>query len=356
MQFISAKEASQKWNISQRRVAVLCSEGRIPSASKIGNMWLIPRDTEKPTDGRSSRYEENKTPLKPFVKWAGGKGQLINEIRKIYPKELGQEINKYAEPFVGGGAVLFDILSSYKLESVYISDINAELINTYKIIRDDVESLISLLSDMQDKYLPIDSGSRKTFYYENRDRFNNLKTNGDESTNTEKAALFIFLNKTCFNGLYRVNSKGLYNVPMGAYKNPCICDTDNLRNISKALQNVTIVCGDYNESENFIDQNTFVYFDPPYRPISDTANFTAYAEKVFDDSEQIRLASFVDEMVAKGAKIAVSNSDPNNTDKADDFFEKLYSAYKIIKVQANRMINCNGNSRGKISELLISNY
>jgi len=294
--------------------------------------------------------------LKPFVKWAGGKGQLINEIKNMYPKELGKEINKYAEPFVGGGAVLFDILSNYELDSIYISDINAELINAYRIIRDNVEKLISMLSVMQDEYLSIDIESRKSYYYEKRDRFNDIKISGDKAINIEKAALFIFLNKTCFNGLYRVNQKGLFNVPMGSYKNPCICDTDNLRNISKALHNVTIVCGDFEESENFIDQNTFVYFDPPYRPISDTSNFTAYTENVFDDSEQIRLARFVEKMTAKGAKIVISNSDPKNTSINDSFFDNLYSSFNISRVEATRMINCNGNSRGKINELLIANY
>lgn len=355
MQYMSAKEAAKKWNISQRRVAVLCSEGRIPNASILGNMWLIPIDAEKPMDGRRLRFIK-KVPLKPFVKWAGGKGQLINEIRKIYPKGLGKSVNKYAEPFVGGGAVLFDILSHYKLNSIYISDTNFELINAYKIIRDDVESLIDLLSKMQDDYLSLDSDSRKEYYYEKREQFNNLKINADNTINIKKAALFIFLNKTCFNGLYRVNRKGLFNVPMGAYKNPCICDSENLRNISKALHNVTIVCGDFEESETFIDENTFVYFDPPYRPISNTANFTAYTQDEFDDSEQIRLARFVEKIAAKGAKIAVSNSDPKNTSTDDSFFDNLYSSLNIRRVAASRMINCNGDNRGKILELLITNY
>jgi len=294
--------------------------------------------------------------LKPFIKWAGGKGQIINEIRNSYPNELGKNIKKYAEPFVGGGAVLFDILSNYELDSIYISDINVELINAYRIIRDYVEKLIYLLSNLQNEYLSIDSESRRRYYYEKRDIFNNLKSNVNETLNIEKAALFIFLNKTCFNGLYRVNRKGLFNVPMGSYKNPRICDTLNLINISKALQNVNIVCGDFELSNDFIDQNTFVYFDPPYRPISDTANFTAYSENLFDDSEQIRLAEFVKKIAGKGAKIMLSNSDPKNTSIDDCFFDNLYSMFKIKRIEANRMINCNGNSRGKINELLIVNY
>jgi len=356
MQYMSAKEAAKKWNISQRHVAVLRSEGRIPNAAILGNMWLIPKDASKPNDGRSLRYMTKKAQLKPFVKWAGGKGQLINEIRKIYPKELGKQINKYAEPFVGGGAVLFDILSNYNLESIYISDINAELINAYQVIRDDVEGLIGLLSVMQEEYTHLDTESRKASYYEKRKRYNDIKIDGNKTLNIEKAALFIFLNKTCFNGLYRVNRKGLFNVPVGAYKSPCICDADNLRNISGALHNVTIVCGDFEESRKFIDQNTFVYFDPPYRPLSDTSSFTAYNESSFDDSEQIRLARFAEEMSVRGAKIVISNSDPKNTSKDDSFFDNLYSSFNISRVEASRMINSDGDRRGKINELLIANY
>lgn len=299
---------------------------------------------------------KNVDQLRPFVKWAGGKGQLVNEIGNHYPIGLGKEINKYAEPFVGGGAILFDILSHYKLDSVYISDINSELINTYRIIRDDVENLISLLSKIQDEYLPYDSERRKQYYYDKRERYNSLKLNRESSINIEKAALFIFLNKTCFNGLYRVNRNGLFNVPIGNYKNPCICDSKNLRNISKVLQNVTITCGDFEQSEKFIDQNTFVYFDPPYRPISITSNFTSYTAIQFDDAEQIRLAKFVEKMNAKGAKILLSNSDPQNFSLDDSFFEDLYSSFNIRRVEANRMINSNSNGRGKINELLISNF
>lgn len=157
------------------------------------------------------------------MKWAGGKGQLIKEIEQYYPFENG-EITKYAEPFVGGGAVLFDILSRYNLKEVYISDINAELINTYRIIRDDVDDLIKMLHAMQNDFIPLDTDNRKAYYMQKRERFNDLKVNGNENINIEKAALMIFLNKTCFNGLFRVNKKGLFNVPMGAYKNPMICD------------------------------------------------------------------------------------------------------------------------------------
>lgn len=356
MEFMSAREAADKWGISQRRVAVLCSEQRIAEATMVGNMWIIPANAEKPIDARSTRYmkSEEKT-VKPFLKWAGGKGQLLKEIAQYYPFD-DAAITKYAEPFVGGGAVLFDILSRYDINEVYISDINAELINTYRIVKDKINELIALLSKYQSEYIPLNTDARKGYYSVKRDRFNVLKVNGNEQENIEKAALMIFLNKTCFNGLYRVNKKGLFNVPMGSYKNPLICNENNLRAVSEKLQKVKIVCGDYKKSADFIDENTFVYFDPPYRPITDTASFTAYTENQFNDDEQIKLARFVDAMHRKGAKIVVSNSDPKNANTDDDFFEIIYATHRIKRVEATRMINCNSEARGKIKELLISNF
>lgn len=356
MEYMSAREAADKWGISQRRVAVLCSENRIDNATMVGNMWLIPTTAEKPIDARSIRYNGNdEKKVKPFLKWAGGKGQLIAEIEKYYPFSDGK-ITKYAEPFVGGGAVLFDILGKYDLEEIYISDINAELINTYRIIRDDIDELLSILKVMQSEFVPLDIEHRKAYYLCKREKFNDLKVNGDESINIEKAALMIFLNKTCFNGLFRVNKKGLFNVPMGSYKNPLICDELNLRAVSDKLQKVTIVCGDYRKSADFIDDKTFVYFDPPYRPITDTASFTAYTENLFNDDEQIELAKFVDEMHRKGAKVVISNSDPKNSNAEDNFFDNIYSTHKIKRVEATRMINSKSEARGKIKELLISNF
>lgn len=353
---MTANEAATKWNISHRRVITLCQENRIENVAMLGNMWIIPINAVKPEDARKVRYNKNDgMSAKPFVKWAGGKGQLIKEIEKYYPFSNGH-ITKYAEPFVGGGAVLFDILGKYDLKEVYISDTNIELMNTYTIIRDNVDNLIEILYSLQKDFLLLNSEDRKAYYANMRDRFNHLKVNGDERINIEKAALMIFLNKTCFNGLYRVNKKGLFNVPMGSYKNPLICDEENLRLVSKKLQKVIIICGDYKESSNFIDENTFVYFDPPYRPITNTSSFTAYTENLFNDKEQIELANFVDEMHKKGAKIVISNSDPKNTNEEDDFFENIYSKHKIKRVEANRMINSNAKSRGKIKELLISNF
>ncbi len=294
--------------------------------------------------------------MKPFIKWAGGKTQLLPEIRKKYPSELGDTINKYCEPFIGGGAVLFDILAQYELEEILINDINKELINTYSQIKINLEYLLDELCNMQNLFWSMDTEERKIYYYNKRDRFNLLKLSLDEKVNIEKAGLFIFLNKTCFNGLFRVNKKGLFNVPMGAYKNPLICDDKNLAKVSKALKNVTIITGDYKGTSSFIDQNTFVYIDPPYRPISETASFTSYAETDFNDQEQILLGKFVDMTTYKGARVVLSNSDPKNNNTNDNFFDELYERYDISRVNARRMINSNAKSRGDIKELLISNF
>ena len=350
MNYMTAKEAADLWNISQRRVAILCSEGRIPNAEMLSNMWLIPKESRKPDDGRSLRYTKEQK-LKPFLKWAGGKGQLLEEIKKHYPTELGRSIYKYAEPFVGGGAVLFDVLSNYDVDEVYISDSNAELINSYISLRDDTDTLIQLLKEYEITYLPMADDERKEFYYSKRTRFNELKK--EHCKTVELAALFIFLNRTCFNGLYRVNARGEYNVPMGAYKSPTICDEDNLRRVAKALAGVTIVCADYKESRKFMDEHTFSYFDPPYRPLPLSASFTAYTENDFNDECQISLGKYIKELASSGVYVIASNSDPKNTDQEDNFFDDLYSGMEINRIYASRMINSNASARGKISELLI---
>lgn len=355
MEFITAKEAAMLWGVSQRRVALLCSENRVANAKLIGKMWLIPENATKPSDARSARYQP-KTPatVKPFLKWAGGKAQILDNIRMKYPQGLGKSVTKYAEPFVGGGAVLFDILSNYQLEEIYISDINRELILAYRTIRNSVDELVSHLKHLERAYLPANETERKKLYYRNRVRFNSLKLAHDESP--EIAALFIAINRTCFNGLYRVNSKGEFNVPQGGYKNPRICDTENLIAISEKLKNVQIVCGDYKESMKFIDENTFAYFDPPYRPLNESSSFTAYTQNGFRDKEQIELAEFIDKMSSRGAFVVASNSDPKNTDEQDAFFDELYSRHKIFRISASRAINSVGSGRGMINELLIASY
>lgn len=294
--------------------------------------------------------------LKPILKWAGGKTQLLAEISHAYPDGFGDTIRRYAEPFVGGGAVLFDILSKFELDEVYISDVNAELINMYLVVRDQAEALISLLTEYQTEYLALDDEGRKQYYYGKRDEFNSLIVTGESKSGIKSAALFIFLNRTCFNGLYRANRNGLFNVPKGDQANPLICNEENIRAVSAALAKVQIVCGDYSASKAFIDKNTLVYLDPPYRPLKGRDSFISYTETEFDDSCQRALAGFIEEMDARGAYIILSNSDPKNVDPEDDFFEDLYADYDVQRINAKRKINRNADHRGYITELLIKNY
>lgn len=287
--------------------------------------------------------------VKPFIKWAGGKSQLLDVIRKKYP----DSIEKYCEPFVGGGAVFLDVISNFHPKKVMINDINPELINTYIQIRDNVETIINNLSEIQNIFWNMNNEQRKEYYTDMRKKFNELI--GQNLQTEEKAVLFIFLNKTCFNGLYRVNSKGLYNVPMGSYKKPAICNSENLRLISKMIENVEIRCGDYSKCIDFIDENTFVYIDPPYRPLNETSSFNSYAKSEFNDEQQTELGKFTEIISDKGAKFVASNSDPKNINEDDDFFDNIYSRFIIDRIKAARMINSKGSSRGNISELLICN-
>lgn len=288
--------------------------------------------------------------VKPFIKWAGGKSQLLDVIREKYPTE----IKRYCEPFVGGGAVLLDVLVNFQPKEVLINDINSELINTYTHIRDNSEGIITMLSEMQEEFWALNSDRRTDYFYAKRDRFNELIIH--EKSTEEKAALFIFLNKTCFNGLYRVNRKGLYNVPIGSYRKPAICDIESIRLVSDLLRNVEIRCGDYKWCEKFIDNNTFVYIDPPYRPLNETSSFTSYSKTEFNDGQQIQLGNFIEMISERGAKVVASNSDPKNTNKDDNFFDDIYKQFNVYRVKANRMINSNSKGRGSISELLICNY
>ena len=308
-------------------------------------------DKKRVENLKKMEYNSFNMLAKPFIKWVGGKSQLLDEIREKYPSK----IEKYCEPFVGGGAVLFDVLSKFQPKEVLINNINKELINTYYQIKNNVESLISQLSEIQKTYHNHTPEENKNFFYEKRTRYNELKVNGNESVNLEKAVLFIFLNKTCFNGLYRVNSKGLFNVPFNNAKNPLLCDEENLRNCSALLKNVEMKVGDYKECKDFIDKKTFVYIDPPYRPLTQTAAFTSYSENGFSDKEQIELGNFITEISKKGAMVLASNSDPKNADVNDNFFDELYSQFEIERVSASRMINSDAKKRGAIKELLISN-
>ena len=290
--------------------------------------------------------------LKPFIKWAGGKGKLLPQIRQMYPQGLGKTITKYAEPFVGGGDVLFDIISTYRLEQIYISDINKNLINTYNTVKNNHKELIEILSYIETQYLSLNADMQKKFYYLKRDEYNNMYN----TYNIQKAALLIFLNKTCFNGLYRVNKNNMFDVPAGKYKNPKIYSIENISAISEALKYIDIIAESYTNVYEFADEKTFIYFDPPYRPLTNTSSFTAYTDNNFGDKEQISLAEFIEKIEKKGTYILLSNSDPHNIDNSDMFFDNLYCKKKINRIYAPRMINSKGNNRDYISELLISNY
>jgi len=292
---------------------------------------------------------------RPFVKWAGGKGQLLDTFKKYYPAKLIDGcVKKYIEPFVGGGAVLFDILQNYSIiDEAYIFDINSDLINAYKVIKDYVDDLIEKLIAMEEKYLKADVEVRKKMYYDMRELYNKGNC---AKIDINRAAQFIFLNRTCFNGLFRVNKSGYFNVPMGDYKNPTICDKENLYAVNNLLQRVNIMVGDYRESLQYIDKNSFVYFDPPYRPLNITSSFTSYSKFDFTDEDQICLAQFFSEANLTGALLMLSNSDPKNVNPDDNFFDKLYEKFYIHRIYAKRAINSKSEGRGNISEILVTNY
>lgn len=292
---------------------------------------------------------------KPFVKWAGGKSQILNKLSNMLPQEIRDgKIKTYIEPFVGGGAMLFEVLQNYSINRSIIIDVNKELINCYRCIKADVQSFICVLQNLEDCYLSLNEDSRSTFYYEVRSRYNSVQLNGN--LDFEKAADFIFLNHTCFNGLYRVNKNGEFNVPFGKYKNPKICDAENLINVSNLLQNTEILYGDYSLCDDYVTSNTLIYFDPPYRPLTAGQSFVGYAKNGFGDEDQQRLCAFYRKADAKGAKLMLSNSDPKNTNPEDDFFDKLYEGFSIKRIYAKRMINCQADKRGDITEIVVTNF
>ena len=296
--------------------------------------------------------------VRPFVKWVGGKSKLIPQMEQYYPKELKEKkIDVYIEPFIGGGAILIDILKKYNIKKIYAFDINKNLINCYNIIKDKVDSLVLELKKLEEEYLKLDDKNRKEYYYDIRKKYN-LKNIENEKEALEKTTYFIFLNKTCFNGLYRENRRGQFNVPIGKYKNPTICDEKNLIELSKLIKNVTFINGDYRESYKYIEENTFIYFDPPYRPINKTSSFTSYSKEDFNDENQKELGEYFRKINDNNSnvKLMLSNSNPKNNNEEDDFFEQIYNGFKINEIKANRMINSNKEKRGKISELLITNY
>ncbi len=269
----------------------------------------------------------------PVVKWVGGKRQLLDSIRPLLPKQ----ISSYCEPFVGGGALLFDL----QPKKAAINDINADLISMYRVIRDNVEALIETLATYK---------NTSEFFYKIRD-LDRAPDTFSELSDVEKAARFIYLNKTCYNGLYRVNNAGEFNVPFGSYKNPNIVNAPVLRAVSKYINvsSISMTTDDYTEVLADVKKGTFVYLDPPYDPISSTSNFTGYTKGGFTREDQIRLRECCDALDKRGVKFLLSNS-------ATDFIKEQYAGYYITIVQAQRNINSVGSRRGNIDEVLVRNY
>lgn len=299
------------------------------------------------------------TAPRPFLKWAGGKRQLLSEIEERFPENL-EDYNTYVEPFIGGGAVMFHLLHHHAFERIVALDINPELILCYKTLQSDVMKVITELTRMRDLYPPHKKvDERKNFFYAVRKDWN--ASVGDVFSLTKekqikRTAQTIFLNRTCFNGLFRVNSKGHFNVPIGSYKNPSILDEKNLLNVSKSIQMVQFHHAQYTQVLNFLEGKTFVYFDPPYRPLTTSSSFTAYSRSGFNDENQKQLAEICRELDKVNVQFMLSNSDPKNADKEDEFFDELYHGFRIDRVNANRAINSKGSGRGKITEILVQNY
>ncbi len=297
----------------------------------------------------------------PFLKWAGGKTQHIKKFQKFYPAELKSgKIKRYFEPFLGSGAVFFDVAQKYKIDSALLCDINEELILTYLVIQRDVDKLFEYLLRYKKSYLKLDTEKQKEFYYELRTNYNLQRFNIDYKKYSEnwipRAAQLIFMNKTCYNGLFRMNSKGEFNSPVGRYKNPQIFDAENLQKISELLQMAEVCKLHFADIKSKARKSSFVYFDPPYRPLNRTASFTSYSTFQFSDPQQIELANLFKALDKRQAKLMLSNSDPKNEDPSDNFFDELYEDYHLYRIKANRMINSKKDKRGKINEILVLNY
>lgn len=291
---------------------------------------------------------------KPFIKWVGGKSQLIEQLDARLPADFGNWENvTYIEPFVGGGAMFFYLLQRYpNIQHAIINDINPDLATCYRTVRDTPEQLIESLMDIENTYLALETEEeRKDFFMAARDRYNEKNLDAIENT-----TMFFFLNRTCFNGLYRVNKKGLFNVPFGKYANPTICDPETIRKDSELLQRVEILNGDFEATFEHAHGNTLFYFDPPYRPLSDTSSFNDYAKEAFNDDAQIRLKEYCDRINEAGFHFMLSNSDCKGKNEDDNFFDVLYDAYQIERLWASRCINSNPEKRGKLTEILVHNY
>lgn len=291
---------------------------------------------------------------KPFIKWVGGKSQLIEQLEALLPADFAERENvTYIEPFVGGGAMLFYMLQTYpNIKSAVINDINPDLTLCYQMVKDHPTELIKSLSEIQSEYHALQTEEeRKAYFLQQRERFNTKSLNQIDNT-----TLFFFLNRTCFNGLYRVNKAGKFNVPFGKYAMPTICDADTIYADSKLLQKVEIVTGDFEQTFAKIKGNTFFYFDPPYRPLNNTSSFNDYAKEDFNDDAQIRLKQFCDKLNERGIHFMLSNSDCLAKNGTDRFFDNLFIDYKIERVWASRSVNSVASKRGKLTEIVVGNY
>jgi DNA adenine methylase len=299
---------------------------------------------------------------KPFLKWAGGKTQLLDELEQRLPSPIKESrtIKSYIEPFVGGGAMFFYLEGKYTIEESLLMDRNQELLVAYHVLRDDHQRLKKFLARIETRHLDKDEPGRKENYYHIRDTYNHQMQDFDyqhpQGNWVERTGYLIFLNKTCYNGLFRQNNKGEFNVPFGRYKNPKICDEENLIAVHKALQNTKLLSADFTCAQKYIDKGTLVYMDPPYRPLNRTSHFTDYSAGGFTDHDQERLALFYQDMDKKGAYLLLSNSDPQNEDPQDHFFDRMYRNFHLDRVAAKRNINSNPGGRGEIKELIIRNY
>ena len=294
---------------------------------------------------------------KPFVKWAGGKGNLLQKLEALLPTDFDDLKNvTYIEPFVGGGAMLFHMLQRHKcITRAVINDINADLIRCYQLIANNPQILIDRLKNIENNYFSVDFPARKELFYAYRDQYNSEGIHPDE-----RAALFIFLNHTCFNGLYRVNAAGKFNVPYGRYKKPVICNKEVIMADHRLLNSIELMIrqpGDYKLVRQNLSRNhpNFVYFDPPYRPLNDTSSFREYSNDPFDDIQQEELKEFCDRLSNKNCLIMLSNSD-SKTENGDSYFEALYEGYGIQRVLAPRFINADPEKRKKLTEVVIRNY
>lgn len=297
------------------------------------------------------------TAAKPFLKWAGGKGQLLSQLDQHLPKGISRIDFTYLEPFVGGGAMLFHTLQQYpNIKKAVINDINSYLITAYRVIKNSPDELIKRLSELENQYYSTgDNEAQKSFFLRVRETFNKV-----EMDDIDRTKYLIFLNRTCFNGLYRVNSKGKFNVPFGRYLHPTICNAETIKADSELLNRVELVIlnGDFEQTiDHLSDGFNLFYFDPPYRPLNATSSFNSYSKEDFNDEEQIRLRDFCVKLSEyPNVKWMLSNADCSAKNPDDTFFEEIYRGFNINRVYASRAINANPNKRGKLTELLIKNY